>query len=105
MFGCASSLNAHSSTCTPRRTYSRDRGPNSLVRSWQCGQVVEMKASATTFPRYWLSWTAGAPRRSMVSGGEGRGGSAAMAVSAEVAHRETRIAVRILKHFLYYRFP
>src|ERR1039458_2886206 len=101
----ASSLKAHSSTCTPRSEYSRDRGPSAFVRSWQCEQVVKMNASTTTFPRYWLSSMEGAPRRSMVSGGEGRGGATVSAANADAAHRKIRITVRIARHFQYYKFP
>src|ERR1039457_5972037 len=101
----ASSLNAHSSTSTPRSAYSRDSGPSNLVLSWQCEQVVEMNTSATTFPRYWLSSIPGAPRRSIVRGGESRGASVGLPASANAAQRRVRIAVRIPEYFLYYKFP
>ena len=101
----ASSLNAHSSTCTPRSAYSRDRGPSSFVRSWQCEQVVKMNASATTFPRYWLSWRPGRPGARWSAAARAAGVSAASAASADVAQRRARIAVRISEYFLYYKFP
>jgi hypothetical protein len=53
-----------------------------------------MKARATTFPRYWLKRSDGAPTRWVVKGGEGRAVSAAGAIQANATRRKMVRAMR-----------
>src|SRR5215469_5306945 len=90
----AASLNAHSTNCTGLSEYCLEVVFSSLVRFWQCGQVVSIKAKATTFPLYWLRLMGAAFKRTIESGGEGW----PISISAkDVEANETKSAVKGIK--------